>query len=59
MVNGDTVLVYNNPQIGGAVVDGFDPAIKQDGTPLTSGYIGLQAEGQGVIFRNLRLQNLE
>jgi len=59
MVNGDTVLVYNNPQIGGAVVDGFDPAIKRDGTPLTSGYIGLQAEGQGVIFRNLRLRNLE
>lgn len=59
MVNGDTVLVYNSPQIGGEVVDGFDPAIKQDGTPLTSGYIGLQAEGQGVVFRNLRLRNLE
>jgi hypothetical protein len=59
MVNGDTVLVYSNPQIGGEVVDGFDPAIKQDGTPLTSGYIGLQAEGQGVVFRNLKLRNLE
>jgi hypothetical protein len=59
MVNGDTVLVYSNPQIGGEVVDGFDPDIKQDGTPLTSGYIGLQAEGQGVVFRNLKMRNLE
>jgi len=59
MVNGDTVLIYNKPQIGGAVVEGFDPAIKIDGAPLTNGYIGLQAEGQGVAFRNLLLRNLE
>ena len=48
MVNGDTVLVYDKPQIGGEVVEGFDPSVKVDGTPLTSGFIGLQAEGQGV-----------
>jgi len=59
MVDGDTVLVYTKPQIGGEVAQGFDPAIKIDGTPLTSGYIGLQAEGQGVVFRNLLLMNLE
>ncbi|GJM29484.1 MAG: hypothetical protein DHS20C17_21190 [Cyclobacteriaceae bacterium] len=59
LVNGDTVLIYNRPQIGGEIVQGFDPEIKVDGTPLTSGYIGLQAEGQGVAFRNLRIRDLE
>ncbi len=58
LVNGDTVLQYNKPQIGGEVVAGFDPEIKVDGKPLTSGYIGLQAEGQGVAFRALKIREL-
>lgn len=59
MVNGDTVLQYTKPQIGGGVANRFDPAIKVDGTPLTEGYIGLQAEGQGVEFRNIRIKKLD
>jgi hypothetical protein len=58
-VNGETVLTYTKPQIGGEVVEGFDPAIKVDGAPLTQGYIGLQAEGQGVMFRNIRIRRLD
>ncbi|MDW7690932.1 DUF1080 domain-containing protein [Flammeovirgaceae bacterium SG7u.111] len=58
LVNGDTVLRYTKPQIGGGVANGFDPAIKIDGTPLTSGYIGLQAEGQGVEFKNIKIKKL-
>jgi hypothetical protein len=57
-VNGETVLEYTKPQIGGGVANRFDPAIKKDGTPLTEGYIGLQAEGQGVEFRDIRLREL-
>jgi hypothetical protein len=52
------VLEYETPQIGGGVATGFDPKIKVDGTPLASGYIGLQAESQPVEFRNVRLLNL-
>jgi hypothetical protein len=59
MVNGDTVLVYHKPQIGGGVANGFNPDIKIDGQPLTNGYIGLQAEGQGVMFKNIYIRNLE
>lgn len=59
MVNGEEVLRYSEPQIGGGVVNGYDPQIKVDGTPLTQGYIGLQAEGQGVEFRNIKLKELE
>ncbi|WP_296701124.1 DUF1080 domain-containing protein [Algoriphagus sp.] len=58
LVNGDTVLTYFLPQIGGGVANRFDPAIKVDGKALTSGYIGLQSEGQGVLFRDLRIKEL-
>jgi hypothetical protein len=58
LIDGQTVLQYETPTIGGGVANGFDPAIKKDGTILERGYIGLQAESQPVEFRNVRLLNL-
>lgn len=58
-VNGEEVLQYTKPQIGGGVANRYDPDIKVDRTPLTEGYIGLQAEGQGVEFRNIRIKELD
>jgi hypothetical protein len=59
IVEGDTVLVYEKPQIGGGVVSGFDPDVKKDGTPLISGYISLQSESHPVEFRKVSLFNLD
>lgn len=59
IVNGDTVLTYSKPQIGGGVTARFDPAIKQDGTILSEGFIALQGEGQPIDFRDVRLLNLK
>ena len=53
------VLQYSKPQIGGGVVNRYDPAIKQDGKPLSSGFIALQSEGQPIDFRNIKILNLE
>jgi hypothetical protein len=58
LVNGDTVLTYGFTQIGGGVANRFDPSIKIDGTPLKSGYIGLQSGGQGVVFKNIKIRTL-
>lgn len=58
-INGETVLEYAKPQIGGGVVSGYDPAIKIDDKPLTEGYIALQAEGHGIEFRNIKIKTLE
>jgi Domain of Unknown Function (DUF1080) len=58
LIGGQVVLEYEHPTIGGGVANGFDPAIKKDGTVLSEGYIGLQAESQPVEFRNIRLLNL-
>lgn len=59
IINGDTVLQYSKPQIGGGVVANYDPAIKQDGKLLKEGFIALQSEGQPVDFRNIKILNLQ
>lgn len=59
MINGDTVLQYTQPQIGGGVVERYDPTFKPDGKLLTEGFVALQSEGQPIDFKNIRLLNLE
>ena len=59
MVEGETVLEYSKPQIGGGQASPTDPAVKIDGTPLTGGYISLQAETAPIDFRKVELLNLE
>ena len=58
IINGDTVLQYSKPQIGGGVVNRYDPAQKQDGKLLSSGFIALQSEGQEIDFRNITIKQL-
>jgi Domain of Unknown Function (DUF1080) len=58
IINGDTVLQYSEPQIGGGVANRYDPKQKQDGKMLTSGFIALQSEGQEIDFRDIKLLNL-
>jgi len=59
ILEGDTVLTYYKPQIGGGNVSNYDPAIKVDGKPLKSGYISLQSESHPIDFRRVELLNLE
>lgn len=66
IIEGDTVLTYHNPLIGGGFVSPqFDWTAAhisnskiwtdKDNQPLTSGYIALQAEGQAIDFKNIKL----
>lgn len=59
IINGDTVLRYSKPQIGGPVVNRYDPKQKQDGKLLDRGFIALQSEGQEIDFRRVMIRNLE
>lgn len=59
VINGDTVLQYSRPQIGGGVVTGFDPAVMDKGKSLNRGYIALQSEGHGIEFRNIKIRELD
>lgn len=58
IVNGDTVMTYTRPRVGGGVVNDFDPAVKRDGAPLASGFIALQSEGHPIDFRRVELRDL-
>jgi len=59
VIDGQVVLEYSRPQIGGGAAAPVDPAVKVDGTPLAGGYISLQAETAPADFRKVELLNLE
>ncbi|WP_339710802.1 DUF1080 domain-containing protein [uncultured Kriegella sp.] len=59
IINGETVLEYTKPQMGGGVANRYDPKMKQDGKLLTGGFIALQSEGQPIDFRNIKIKNLK
>lgn len=56
LVNGDTVLTYSAPVIGGG--NKPDDYAIADGTPVTGGYIALQAESHPYEFRKVELLDL-
>ena len=72
IIENDTVLVYNKPQIGGGFVnselgdidwtsngvENKEYWLSKEGEILKSGYIALQSESHPVDFRNIRLLDL-
>ncbi len=58
LIDGQPVLSYERPQIGGGNVSGHDPAVKKDGMLLNEGYISLQSESHPVEFRIVELLNI-
>ena len=58
LLDGEVVLEYEMPQVGGGNVDGHDPAYKRDGELLASGYISLQSESHPLEIRKVELLNL-
>jgi Domain of Unknown Function (DUF1080) len=59
IINGENVLQYSKPQMGGGVATGYAEGLFVPGKPLKEGFISLQSEGQPIDFRNISLLNLE
>jgi hypothetical protein len=57
-IDGQTVLSYEKPQIGGGNVSGHEPTLKKDGMLLGEGFISLQSESHPIEFRKVELLNL-
>lgn len=57
-VEGEKVIEYEKPQVGGGNVSGHDPDVKKDGSILTEGTISLQSESHPIEFRKVELLNL-
>ena len=58
-INGEEVLTYQKPQIGGGNVDGQEVKWGHPGQLLSGGTISLQSESHPVEFRKIELLNLE
>lgn len=58
IIDGDTLIKYSKPVIGGGSVNNFDPAAKPDGKALTEGYISLQSESHPIQFRQVLIKDL-
>lgn len=59
IIEGDTVMTYAKPRIGGGGVSNFRPEYFEDGKHLGKGYIALQSESHPVQFRRVSLVDLE
>jgi hypothetical protein len=53
--NGEKVLEYNKPQMGGGSVSGHQPALLVDGKLLSRGTISLQSESHPIEFRKVEI----
>jgi len=58
-VDGDMVIEYTDPQVGGGVVNNFHEWAKKDDTTLKGGSISLQSESHPVQFRRVELLDLK
>ncbi len=59
IVEGDTVMTYHAPQMGGGFANNHDPEVMQEGRLLSEGYIALQAETAPIDFRKVEVLNLK
>lgn len=59
IVEGDTVMVYEKPQMGGGSANNTKPGVMQPGKLISSGYITLQAETAPIDFRKVEVLDLE
>ena len=58
IVEGDTVLTYSRPEMGGGAISGYDPEAYSVGQPMKSGYIAIQAESHPTEFRKIEVMEL-
>ena len=59
IANGDTVLVYRKPEMGGGSANNTNPGVLVPGQPIVGGSISLQAETAEIDFRKVEVLNLE
>lgn len=59
IINGEVVLAYDKPQLGGGNVSHHDASLLQEEKILTGGSISLQSESHPIDFRKVELLDLE
>ena len=58
-LEGEVVLEYSKPQIGGGNASPVDESVWEEGKPITGGYLSFQSESHPIEFRKIALVDLE
>ena len=59
ILDGEVVMEYSSPIMGGEGPDYYDPDVKEYGKPLTEGHIAFQAETHPTDFRTIKILPLK
>ena len=58
ILNGEVVMEYKSPTMGGGEISGYLEDVYQIGQPLNDGHISIQAETHPIDFKSIELLNL-
>ena len=58
IIEGEVVLEFNKPTIGGGNISGYKESAYKEGEPITEGYISIQAETHPIDFKSIELLDL-
>ena len=58
MLNGEVVMEYRRPTVGGGEISGYKEQAYKEGAPLKEGYIAIQSESHPTDFRSIELLDL-
>lgn len=59
VIEGDTVIKYSMPEMGGGAVNNIMEGVMKEGKELTGGYFSLQSESHPIQFRKVMIKQLE
>ena len=58
IMEGEVVLEFKSPTIGGGNISGYNESVYEVGKPLKEGYISIQAESHPIDFKSIEVLNL-
>lgn len=58
IMEGEVVMEFKSPTIGGGNIAGYNESAYTEGTPLNEGYISIQAESHPIDFERIEVLNL-
>lgn len=59
IIEGDTVIQYQHPMMGGDMTNNLKEGIMKENEPINSGYIALQSESHPIQFRKVLIKSLD
>ena len=59
VINGDTLIRYENPMMGGDMANNLTEGIMQENEALNGGYIALQSESHPIQFKKVLIKSLD